>query len=48
MAVVLTAVGLVLGIGSTVQIYRTGHSGAKATWHDTTENTKGDGDTDGD
>lgn len=33
-AVVLTAVGLVFGVISTVQIYRTGHSGATATWHD--------------
>ena len=47
-AVVLTAVGLLLGVGSTVQIYRTGHSGAKATWHDATENGTGDGDSDGD
>ena len=33
-AVVLTALGLVFGVISTVQIYRTGHSGATATWHD--------------
>ncbi len=49
-AVVLTAVGLVLGIGSTVQVYRTGHSGAKATWHDATQEKSGggEGDSDGD
>jgi len=45
-AVALTAVGLILGIGSSVQIYRTGHSGAKATWHDTPQERQG-GDHDG-
>ncbi len=45
-AVALTAVGLILGIGSSVQIYRTGHSGAKATWHDTPQEREG-GDRDG-
>lgn len=45
-AVTLTAVGLILGIGSSVQIYRTGHSGAKATWHDTPQERQG-GDHDG-
>ena len=50
-AVVLTAVGLLLGIASTVEVYRAGHSGAKATWHDvkpTSGDGDGDGDTDGD
>ena len=51
-AVAITALGVVLGLGSTIQIYRTGHSGAKATWHDTAAGTKGgeagDGDGDGD
>lgn len=32
--VVLTVVGLLLGVGATVGVYRAGHSGAKATWHD--------------
>lgn len=45
-ALVLTSIGLVLGIGSTVQVYRTGHSGAKATWHDVTEGSRPDGDGD--
>ncbi len=54
-AVVLSAVGVGLGAVSTVQVYRTGHSGAKATWHDTPPVRKssssqpaGDGDSDGD
>lgn len=48
-AIVLTAVGLLLGVGSTVQVYRTGHSGAKATWHDATQEKPGsEGDSDGD
>lgn len=55
-AVVLTALGLVFGVISTVQVYRTGHSGAKATWHDTkpaesggeSGGSTGDGDGDGD
>lgn len=33
--IVLTALGLVTGVASTVQVYRTGHSGATATWDDT-------------
>ena len=32
--VALVALGLASGVASTVQIYRTGHSGATATWHD--------------
>ncbi len=54
-ALVLTAVGLGLGVVSTAQVYRTGHSGAKATWHDTPDERpgevgegRGDGDGDGD
>ncbi len=46
-AVALTALGLVFGLVSTVEIYRTGHSGAKATWHDATTQSAGsehDGD----
>lgn len=34
-AIVLCAAGVGLGAVSTVQVYRTGRSGAKATWHDT-------------
>ena len=33
-ALVLSIVGVLLGGVSTVQVYRTGHSGAKATWND--------------
>lgn len=47
-AVAIAAVGVLLGAVSTVQIYRTGHSGATATWHDTAGGTNGDGDGDGD
>ena len=45
-AVAITAAGVLLGAVSTVQIYRTGHSGATATWHDTAGGTNGDGDGD--
>lgn len=37
--VAVTALGLLLGVVSTVQVYRTGHSGAKATWQDATTDT---------
>jgi len=54
-AIVLCAAGVGLGAVSTVQVYRTGHSGARATWHDTEpaqessgSQTTGDGDEDGD
>ena len=36
-AIVLSVLSVLLGIGATVQVYRTGHSGAKATWNETTE-----------
>ena len=47
-AVVLTAVGLLLGIVSTVEVYRAGHSGAKATWHDVKPGSGEGGESGGD
>lgn len=42
-AIVLSVLSVLLGIGATVQVYRTGHSGAKATWDGATEQTDSTG-----
>ncbi|MFZ4519301.1 MAG: DUF2231 domain-containing protein [Microthrixaceae bacterium] len=42
-ALALSVVGFLLGGVSTVQVYRTGHSGAKATWHDVKKESGGSG-----
>jgi uncharacterized membrane protein len=46
----LGVLGTLLGAVATVDVYRTGHSGATATWHDTTTASPSgaDGDDDGD